>query len=77
MNFFKIALLVMRLTKMIVQIKVDYDRCTGCKECVKACSYGVLEWFEDMPIIVNPSSCAVCLECKKSCPVNAISVKEK
>jgi ferredoxin len=65
MNFFKIALLVMRLTKMIVQIKIYYDRCTGCKECVKACSYGVLEWFEDMPIVVNPSSCAVCLECKK------------
>jgi len=77
MKFFKIALLVMLVTKMIVQIKVDYDRCTGCKECVKACSYGVLEWLEDMPIVVNPSSCAVCLECEKNCPVNAISIKEK
>jgi NAD-dependent dihydropyrimidine dehydrogenase PreA subunit len=67
----------MTATKMIVEIKVDYDRCISCKECVKACSYGALEWFEDMPIVVNPSSCAACLECEKSCSVNAISVKEK
>jgi ferredoxin-type protein NapF len=67
----------MLVKKMVAEVKVDYDRCTGCKECVKACSYGVLGWLENAPIVVNPSSCAACLECERSCPVDAISVKEK
>jgi NAD-dependent dihydropyrimidine dehydrogenase PreA subunit len=65
------------LTRMTFEIKINYDKCVSCKECVKACSYGVLEWLDDAPIIVNASSCAACLECGKNCPVNAISVKEK
>jgi len=62
---------------MVVEIKFDYDRCTGCKECVEACSYGVLEWLEKMPVVVNPSSCVACLECRNNCPANAIIVREK
>jgi len=65
------------LTKMVVEIKIDYDKCTRCRGCVKACTYGVLEWLDDMPVIVNTTSCAVCLECEENCPVNAISVKER
>lgn len=62
---------------MIVEIRIDYNRCFKCKECVKACSYGVLEWFDDMPIIVDPKNCALCLECERVCPVDAITHKEK
>lgn len=62
---------------MVVEIKIDYDRCTGCKKCVEACVFGVLEWFEDHPIVVDASSCKACLECKVNCSANAISVEEK
>jgi len=62
---------------LIVEIKIDYEKCTGCKKCVKACSYGVLEWFEEIPIVANPSECGGCGECQKSCPVDAITIKEK
>jgi len=62
---------------MVVEINIDYEKCIGCKECIKACSYGVLEWLDEMPIVVNPSSCALCLECEKRCSVNAITHKEK
>ncbi len=24
-------------TMMVVEIKIDYEKCYGCKECVKAC----------------------------------------
>ena len=62
---------------MVVEVKINYDRYTGCKKCVEACTFGVLEWFEDRPIVVNPSNCSACFECKLSCPAEAISVKEK
>jgi len=71
------VLLINEAKEMVVEIRIEYARCTGCKECVRKCSYGVLEWFEDRPIVVNPSVCSACLECEKSCPVYAISVREK
>jgi len=60
---------------MVVKIEIDYDKCIGCKKCVKICTYGVLEWLDDAPIIVNPSECKECGECSLNCPVDAISIK--
>ncbi|MGQ9723584.1 MAG: 4Fe-4S binding protein [Candidatus Jordarchaeum sp.] len=62
---------------MTVEMEINYEKCVGCKECVKACSFGVIEWLDDMPVVVNPKSCKFCLECEKKCPVNAITHKEK
>jgi len=62
---------------MVVEIKIDYEKCTGCKKCVEACSFGVLEWFENSPIVVDPSNCGGCRECQKSCSVDAITIREK
>ncbi|MEM2212830.1 MAG: 4Fe-4S binding protein [Candidatus Nezhaarchaeales archaeon] len=62
---------------MIVEIKINYDKCIGCRECVETCSYGVIKWLDDVPIVINPKSCALCLECEKKYPVNAIAHKEK
>ncbi|HDN62777.1 ferredoxin [Candidatus Bathyarchaeota archaeon] len=61
---------------MVVEIKIDYSRCVGCKECVKVCSFGVLEWLDDMPVVVDPNSCSFCLDCEKTCPTKAITHKE-
>lgn len=62
---------------MVVKIKIEYHQCTCCRKCVKACTFGVIEWFEEQPIVTNPTKCSVCLECKLSCPVDAIIIKEK
>ena len=62
---------------MPVKINIDYTKCNQCKKCVKACSFGVLEWFEEQPVVTDPNSCSACLECKKDCPVNAITIEEK
>ena len=62
--------------RMIVEIRIDYDRCTSCKKCIEICTFDVLELFEDIPIVADPSSCSACLECKENCPVDAIDVKE-
>ena len=62
---------------MVVEVKVDYTSCNSCKKCVIACTFGVLEWFENQPIVTNPSNCSACLECQKACTIDAISVKER
>ena len=59
---------------MHVRIKIDYNRCTGCKMCVKACTYGVLEWLDEAPIVVNPHECAACLDCENNCEAEAIQI---
>jgi MinD superfamily P-loop ATPase len=67
----------LEVQRMVVEVEIDYDRCTSCKKCLEACTFGVLEWFEDRPIVVNPSNCSACLECKMSCPADAIRVEGK
>ena len=62
---------------MTVEIKIAYDVCIRCGECAKACSFGVLEWLDEMPIVVNPNSCAMCLDCEERCPVKAITHIER
>ena len=62
---------------LVVEIAIDYGRCTGCKKCVEACAFGVLEFFEEQPVVANSSNCSGCLNCSSSCPVTAITVKEK
>ena len=62
---------------MVVEIKIDYSRCTDCKKCVEACIFGVLELFEEQPVVANPSSCSTCFKCTVSCPAEAIIVNEK
>ena len=60
---------------MTVRIEIDRNRCTGCKMCIKSCTYGVLEWLDGAPVVVNPHECAVCLDCERSCEAEAIQIK--
>ena len=57
-------------------IKVDNDKCTGCKTCYKACWIDVIRWDEaaKRPIIAYPEDCVECNFCEISCPVDAIVV---
>lgn len=59
-----------------IEIRIDYGKCTRCGKCVEACSFEVLEWIDDAPVVASPSNCKLCLECEKSCPVGAISHEE-
>lgn len=51
---------------------INYDKCSLCGECYKACTYGAIKWL-DKPIII-PELCEGCGVCKFVCPDNAINL---
>lgn len=57
--------------------KIDYEKCTGCKECFKFCSHGVYSWDKkkDRPVVSNPYNCVVgCSNCSINvCKQKALS----
>ncbi|MGB9660758.1 MAG: 4Fe-4S dicluster domain-containing protein [Moorellaceae bacterium] len=57
-------------------IKVDLEKCTGCKTCYKACFVDVIRWDDSnkRPVIAYPEDCVECNYCEISCPEEAISV---
>lgn len=59
------------------KIKVDNDKCIGCKICYKACWLDVIRWDDDKkrPIIAYPEDCVECNFCEISCAVEAIKVE--
>ena len=57
----------------IIKIKVDYDKCIACGNCMKSCPSTAMEAIiKHKKTTPDCFSCATCIE---SCPVNAISFK--
>ena len=55
----------------VFKIHVDYDKCTACRACAKACPSTVMgAILESDRIVPDCFSCGVCIE---TCPVEAIS----
>ncbi|MBP1627306.1 MAG: hypothetical protein H6Q00_1781 [Holophagaceae bacterium] len=57
-------------------IKVDDEKCVGCKTCYKACWLDVIRWNEETkrPVIAYAEDCVECNFCEISCPTDAIFV---
>ncbi len=53
---------------------IDHEACIRCKKCIKACSYGALE-FKDDNVKVG-KGCVACVRCVFECPTDAIIVNE-
>jgi NAD-dependent dihydropyrimidine dehydrogenase PreA subunit len=53
---------------------IDYDRCTGCKQCMSFCLFNVFGLTEDGEVKVkNPRNCKTnCPACARICPEVAI-----
>ena len=54
-------------------LKVDEDRCVGCKMCSLACPFGGVEIFEDRGKAAKCDLCDGDPECAKYCMYNAIT----
>lgn len=57
-------------------IKIDLEKCVGCKKCYNTCHVDVIRWDEKSkkPYPKYPEECATCNWCEIVCPVKCIEV---
>ena len=60
----------------VVSLKLDIERCTGCRRCVEVCPRTVLRMVHKKATIVDRDLCIECGACAKNCEPGAISVDE-
>lgn len=56
-------------------LKIDIERCTGCKICEKVCPFGAIVVIDTIAQVQD--NCTLCGACVNSCPVEALSIKRK
>jgi electron transfer flavoprotein alpha subunit len=54
-------------------IRVDFDGCTGCGNCVPACPFGLIEIIDDKAHIKE--GCTLCGACRDACALEAIIIE--
>jgi len=53
---------------------VDWDKCTGCEECIMACPVQVFQMTDGKSEPIHSSECINCGTCLEVCPVDAIII---
>lgn len=56
-------------------LKIDIDRCTGCKICEKICPFGAITVIDDLAQVQD--NCTLCGACVSQCPAGAISIERR
>lgn len=54
-------------------VAFDLAKCVGCSNCVRACSYGAIQWDEELG---KPVVCTYCGYCTSYCPYGVIRLEE-
>jgi ferredoxin len=58
-----------------INVSVAVDRCTGCQQCIAACTGGAVELMPDAwAVELHTARCTGCRKCVPACPFRAITV---
>ncbi len=60
---------------MDYMVKVDKQKCIGCKLCIKDCFVHDIKMIDDKSYVKN-QTCFKCGHCIAICPQNAISIDD-
>ena len=60
--------------KNVSTLKLNQDKCTGCKMCINVCPHAVFMIENKKTSIMNLNACMECGACVLNCPVEALSV---
>jgi NAD-dependent dihydropyrimidine dehydrogenase PreA subunit len=61
---------------MSFKVELDKEKCSGCEECLEACSADVFKMRNGKSVPVNKKDCVGCLSCVEICEQEAIKVEE-
>jgi NAD-dependent dihydropyrimidine dehydrogenase PreA subunit len=64
----------MRYLKNVVSLKLDVDKCTGCRACLEVCPHAVFEMENKHSRIVDLDACMECGACALNCETEALTV---
>lgn len=60
---------------LLGEVKIDPEKCKGCKLCVVACAAAALELVENKARMVEDMpACIACGDCVAICPEDAIEI---
>lgn len=55
-------------------IEIDYEKCTGCGNCIIICGGHVFEMQEGKAVVSHIDQCLECWNCEVGCVSDAIQV---
>jgi NAD-dependent dihydropyrimidine dehydrogenase PreA subunit len=65
----------LRYLEDAVTLKLDAEKCTGCRVCTVVCPHGVFAMADKRATIVDLGACMECGACALNCAWGAITVK--
>ncbi len=63
-----------RYIKDVTTLKLNTDKCTGCRICTAVCPHNVFTIASKKAIIQDQDACMECGACALNCPVEAVTV---
>lgn len=64
-----------RYLKNVATLKLDREKCKGCRKCIEVCPHKVFALRADKAEIMDRDGCMECGACAGNCPFGALEVK--